>query len=219
MLQWHIDYTRTFSPEDELTADLITKRILLFTIGAMVTPAMGLTHLVFNLFSADTPDLIDELRDEILTVMQQYQGQWSIEALNKMCKLDSAIKESLRISCFGTRVCARRVILSLPKEVFCRSSNAHRDSGTRPQRRYTSRRNPSPSWCDCVHPPMASSPRRDHLCQCAQVRTDAILQAKFLKWHSGDNTGVSRLWHRQTRLVCSLVKKNSLHVLIYSQSW
>lgn len=109
MIQWHIDYTSAFGPEEDLTADLITKRLLMLCIGAMVTPAMALTHLMFNLFSAETTDLIPELRDEVLSSLEHHHGEWSIGALNRMSKLDSAIKESLRISCFGTRVCARRV--------------------------------------------------------------------------------------------------------------
>jgi hypothetical protein len=69
-----------------------------------------MTHLLFDLYSfPPSALLIPELRDEVLEVLKANDGTWTIGGLNKMVKLDSAIRESMRLSCFGTRGCTRKV--------------------------------------------------------------------------------------------------------------
>jgi len=109
ILKWHIEYAETQSDPGEFTTDMISRRLLLFNVAASITTAAALTHLIFDLFSMPGIDeLVKELRAEIRQVLEE-EGEWNMRGLNKLVKLDSAIKESMRISSFSTRVCARKV--------------------------------------------------------------------------------------------------------------
>lgn len=82
---------------------------MIFNVGALVTSAGALTHLMYDLYStSDIDSFVEELRAEMLQALEE-EGEWNMRALNKLPKLDSAIKESLRISVFSTRVCGRKV--------------------------------------------------------------------------------------------------------------
>ena len=49
------------------------------------------------------PELIPELRDEIRTVLAEHGDQLTSPALQKMMKLDSCLKETLRVNPAGQR--------------------------------------------------------------------------------------------------------------------
>jgi cytochrome P450 len=111
ILEWHIEYAKTQSDPGELTTDMISRRLMLFNVAAVITTAAALTHLIFDLYSVPRIDeLVKELRAEIRQVLEEEEGEWNMRGLNKMVKLDSAIKESMRISSFSTRVCNRKVL-------------------------------------------------------------------------------------------------------------
>ena len=113
ILEWHIEYVRNQSDPGELTTDIISRRLMLFNVAAVVTTAAALTHLIFDLYSVPgIDDLVKELREEIHQVLENEGGEWNMRGLNKLGKLDSVIKESMRISSFSTRVCARKVSIS-----------------------------------------------------------------------------------------------------------
>jgi hypothetical protein len=88
---------------------LVSRRLILFNVAAVITTAAALTHLIFDLYSMPGIDeFVKELRGEIRRVLEE-AGEWNMRGLNKLVKLDSAIKESMRISSFSTRICARKV--------------------------------------------------------------------------------------------------------------
>jgi hypothetical protein len=110
VLQWLIEHAKTLPDRREMTPELLSYRVLLFNIASVITVAVAATHLLFDLYSMpECLAVISELRDEVSGVLNEEGGAWTREGLNKMVKLDSAIKESLRISNFSTRICARKV--------------------------------------------------------------------------------------------------------------
>lgn len=66
---------------------------------------------ILNLFSAD-PSLgyVEILREECRSVLEQAGGVWSRSAVEKLKLVDSAIRESMRISPVGTIMLPRKVV-------------------------------------------------------------------------------------------------------------
>jgi hypothetical protein len=86
---------------------------MVFNTAAIVSTAAALTHLITDLYTMPGIDHIcTELRHEIRTVLEEEGGKWTMRGLNKMVKLDSAVKESMRLSSNGTSICARVVVVS-----------------------------------------------------------------------------------------------------------
>ena len=83
---------------------------MLFSLASVQVPTAAATHLLVDIYScSESFNLVNELRNEILSVLDSEGGQWTMAGLQKMVKLDSAIKESMRLSCFGQRGCTRKV--------------------------------------------------------------------------------------------------------------
>ncbi|KAI9858930.1 MAG: hypothetical protein M1813_007232 [Trichoglossum hirsutum] len=111
VVQWHINRSMTLPDPREQTPSFLSYRLTLFSLAAVQTVSSAMTHLLFDLYSfPPSALLIPELRDEVLEVLKANDGTWTIGGLNKMVKLDSAIRESMRLSCFGTRGCTRKVV-------------------------------------------------------------------------------------------------------------
>ena len=100
----------TLPDPQEQTPAFLSYRLLLFNHAVVQVISIATTHLLFDLYSfPPSASLIPELRGEILEVLRAEGGVWTLHGLNKMVKLDSAIRESMRLSCFGTRGCTRKV--------------------------------------------------------------------------------------------------------------
>lgn len=116
ILQWHVEYARAQTDPEEFTADRISRRLMVLHTAAIAGTAAALTHLITDLYTMPgVENVCEELRDEIRMVLSEEEGEWNIRGLNKMVKLDSAVKESMRLSSNGTGICARDVSLCDPK--------------------------------------------------------------------------------------------------------
>lgn len=110
ILQWHVEYARTQPDPEEFTIGRISRRLMVFNTAAVVSTAAALTHMVTDLYTMPGIDQVsEELRHEIHSVLAE-EGGWTMRALNKMTKLDSAVKETMRLSSNGTGICARVVL-------------------------------------------------------------------------------------------------------------
>lgn len=99
LLQWLMDSAKG----DEQQTELLTSRILLVTLAATHTITMvrfpdvllikTFIHAIYNLVSH--PEYIKPLRDEIEELISTYG--WEKTAVVKMRKLDSFLKETLRL--------------------------------------------------------------------------------------------------------------------------
>jgi len=81
---------------------------MLVNVATVIAPTAALTHLMYDLYSMPgINEFAGELRDEIHRALEQ-EGEWNMRVLNKLVKMDSAIKGNMRISPFSTRACARK---------------------------------------------------------------------------------------------------------------
>ena len=71
-----------------------TGTLLNLSLVSMLTTSNTISFTMFDLL--EHPQYIDELREEITTVMKE-EGSWSKKALQKLLLMDACLKESLRL--------------------------------------------------------------------------------------------------------------------------
>ncbi|KAH8820224.1 cytochrome P450 [Xylogone sp. PMI_703] len=109
--QWHINRSLTLPEPEERTAEVLSYRLMLFSLAAVQTVSAATTHALVDIYSfVDAENLIADLREEVETALKSENGMWTMRSLSKMVKVDSAIRESMRLSSFGTRGCTRKVV-------------------------------------------------------------------------------------------------------------
>ncbi|KAF8330123.1 cytochrome P450 [Amanita rubescens] len=107
ILTWLVE----ISKGEEWTAREITSCILLINFAAIHTTTLArkpttVTHSIYDL--AAHPEYLQPLRQEIKAAIEE-EG-WSKAAVSKMTKLDSFIKETMRIAPIGAYVMSRRTM-------------------------------------------------------------------------------------------------------------
>ena len=91
MLQWLL----SSRPKDGArTMEAIADLQLSSSFASIHTTTMTLTNILYSL--AAMPGMVEELRDEITTVLENHDGIFSSRALHAMQKVDSFMKEALR---------------------------------------------------------------------------------------------------------------------------
>lgn len=76
----------------------------------MHTTSFTISNLLLNLFSSNpSHGYVEALREECRTVLDAAGGTWTRSAVQKLRLLDSAIRESMRISSFS--------VVGLPRTV------------------------------------------------------------------------------------------------------
>ena len=88
-MQWLLDIT----PPEKLDIDVLVHRMLHLNVSAIHTSSCTFLDALYDL--ALHPEIHDELRQEILSVMGQ-EGKWTKQGLTKLIKMDSFMKESAR---------------------------------------------------------------------------------------------------------------------------
>ena len=89
--------------------DTLAGRVLLNNFTSIHTSSFAITHAIFDLVSSKQ-EYIDELREEITSVLAQHDGQWNKRALAAMPKLDSVMRESQRLNSFVVTATNRQVV-------------------------------------------------------------------------------------------------------------
>ncbi|KAJ4286868.1 hypothetical protein N0V88_007881 [Collariella sp. IMI 366227] len=108
-LQWCIKQAREIGDPHLSTPRMLAGRLLFLDFAAILTSSVTLSGAVFDL-AAGKPKDIDELREEIEGVLAEEGGKWNKQALSKMHKLDSMMRESARLNSFVTIGLARTVV-------------------------------------------------------------------------------------------------------------
>lgn len=94
LIQWLLDVT----PPDALAdKDLLLARLLHLMVAAVHTSATSFLETVHELVLH--PEIHEELQGEILSVFGEF-GSWSKQALSKMIKIDSFMRECARLHPF-----------------------------------------------------------------------------------------------------------------------
>ena len=90
MAQWMVESARG----NDRNPDVLAQNMLFMTLAGLHTSTNTTVHALFDLCA--NPDFIQPLREEIEQVIGQ--DGWSTNALSKLKKLDSFIKESQRLN-------------------------------------------------------------------------------------------------------------------------
>ncbi|KIL65013.1 hypothetical protein M378DRAFT_77528, partial [Amanita muscaria Koide BX008] len=104
-ISWLIEYS---NPEQSKSQRIkcVVIRMLLINFAAIHSTTMAFTHVLYDL--ATRPEYVQPMRDEVEAVIRE-EG-WSKSAIGRMRKLDSFIKESLRLSYLSLFVMRRKVM-------------------------------------------------------------------------------------------------------------
>lgn len=108
-LQWTINYAMKNGDPHFYKVETLAGLQLLLNFTSIHTSTFAITHAILDLASSKE-EYIDELRDEITTVLADHGGVWSKQALTKMDKLDSTMRESQRLNMPSPVGVLRRVV-------------------------------------------------------------------------------------------------------------
>ncbi|TLS22089.1 uncharacterized protein PpBr36_09510 [Pyricularia pennisetigena] len=109
-LQWAIRHAKELGDPYLWREDVLASRLLILNFVSIHTSTFTLTHVILDLASCDQ-GVVEELREEITSVLAEHGGEWSKKALNKMEKLDSTLRESARLNSLVT-IGSNRLIIS-----------------------------------------------------------------------------------------------------------
>jgi cytochrome P450 len=102
LLQWNIHNSLKDPNPKEWTAEMITKRYTGTSFAAIHTTTMTTTNLLFDLAACPPEDKVFEsLREEVISVYNESGRTWTKASIAKLVRLDSAIRESMRMSVSG----------------------------------------------------------------------------------------------------------------------
>lgn len=108
-LEWAIPQALAHPNPKNAEPETIAGRVLMLNFGAIHTTSFTITHAIFDLFSSGQ-DTVDELRQEISDVLADNGGEWNKKSLQQMEKLDSLVREALRLNMASTFGVPRLVI-------------------------------------------------------------------------------------------------------------
>jgi len=109
-LQWSIEQAIASGDPRMWKPRTLAGRVLLLNLVSIHTSSLTVTNLVLDLISSKA-ETLDELRNEITSVLAETQGVWTKTAMYKMEKLDSVFRESARLNTL-TAVALRRVVVA-----------------------------------------------------------------------------------------------------------
>ncbi|KAI0549856.1 cytochrome P450 [Xylaria curta] len=100
-LQWMIQKSARSDPHN-LNPDIIAQRLLILQITSIYTTTLALSHILVNLYGSESKDdFVAGLRSECERVAAEHQGLLTKQAIDKLYRMDSTIRESLRVSPFS----------------------------------------------------------------------------------------------------------------------
>ena len=112
-LSWHIDLAMSEHRLDELTPDIISRRLMPLNFAAIHTTTITITNCLFDLISSDpSKGYLEGIREEAERVWEEDGGQFTKAGLGRCHRADSAIRESMRVSNFMSRGVMRKVLPS-----------------------------------------------------------------------------------------------------------
>jgi cytochrome P450 len=107
-ITWSYRTARAEGKVDETQPDRIAKRVMPLNFAAIHTTSLTAYETIIQILSAD-PSVIESLREEAHCVFQE-EGGWTKQGLNRMHRMDSAIRESQRVSPIALTFITRKVI-------------------------------------------------------------------------------------------------------------
>jgi cytochrome P450 len=110
-LTWSIRLAQQEQRPSELHPEMIAKRIMPIEFAATHTTTVTGHGVVLDLLASD-PALgyLDSIREEAARVLREEGGHWTKNGLARLYRLDSAIRESMRVSNFAQTLVERKVV-------------------------------------------------------------------------------------------------------------
>ena len=109
-LQWMVEKAVEMGNTVELDPDRLTRRLMRLNMVAIHTTSVTITNALLDLYSSPKVDeIVAALREECQRVLKQSNGQWNKTAVNELYRVDSTIKESMRVSSLGITGLMRKV--------------------------------------------------------------------------------------------------------------
>jgi cytochrome P450 len=126
-LQWSIQQAKAAGDPYMWRNTTLADRILMVNFAAIHTTSFTSTEAVLDIVSSNA-ETVDEIRDEIKSVLAAHGGQWNKRALGQLEKLDSAIRESARYSSIVSIGLGRAVVA---EDGLTTPSGVHLPRGTK----------------------------------------------------------------------------------------
>ncbi|KAJ7454982.1 cytochrome P450 [Mycena galericulata] len=109
-ITWMVRESFKRNTEDETSVYALAYRVVLLNFAAITTTTIMSTNALLDIWSApNSEELVASLREEAERVLYEHNREWTKAAVAKLHRLDSAIRESARISGVGGTAMARRV--------------------------------------------------------------------------------------------------------------
>ncbi|KAK0747389.1 putative cytochrome P450 [Apiosordaria backusii] len=96
-LQWSLQQAKASGNPFMWRKETLADRVLIVNFAAIHTTSFASTWAIFDLICSP-PEQLDELREEITSVLAANNGKWTKRTLAQLEKLDSALRESARLS-------------------------------------------------------------------------------------------------------------------------
>ena len=98
-LTWYVEEARKTTQAREITKpENIASLLMTVNFAAVHSSTLTGTNVLFNIFASNPEHrVIETLRDEIESVLADADGEWSEATLTKMHRLDSVLRETLRL--------------------------------------------------------------------------------------------------------------------------
>lgn len=110
-ITWSILESQKAPDPRERTTELITKRVMATNFAAIHTTTMTSTNFLIDMLSSDPKEgVLEALTDEINAIDKERPGDWTKASLAAMTRMDSALRESMRLSGFVVWGVARKVV-------------------------------------------------------------------------------------------------------------
>lgn len=83
--------------------DLLALRVVILNMVAIHTTSITITNSILDLYSSPhTEEFVEGLQEEVERVLARNGGEFTKVAVNDLLRVDSAIKESMRVSSLGS---------------------------------------------------------------------------------------------------------------------
>jgi cytochrome P450 len=110
-ITWTLRLAKQDNNQAEMDAEAISKRLMALEFAATHTTSLTGHGIILDLLSSD-PALgyLEGIREEAARVLKEDGGHWTKSGLSRLIRLDSAIRESMRISNFAKTLVERKVV-------------------------------------------------------------------------------------------------------------
>lgn len=98
MLQWFIQAAKDSDQPGESDPSIICQRLLVVNFAAIHTTTLSITNVLYDLISSSSAaEVIHKLREEVSTVLLANDNIWTKHGISQLYKIDSTLKESMRL--------------------------------------------------------------------------------------------------------------------------